>query len=278
MTAGTDFFSEFVEHARRGKIITVGVEEGRTKTTKFPQSTYWAVPVFDFGSLTYSKDDMDELGKEFPTALSLIGENGVQLPFPRCIFAFTDPDKTCRGEWLSQPDFFELIQEEDRIYVHNFFRSIVRGKAVWMYEDDRVSFDRFTREAQMPDRYAGFIDGKTSDHVDIVRQKVQHTVLAATMINMKRAKQVVQESCALASVNLGRAKANLSPISNTIKISIAESEATGKGRGGSRPSSVRSPHDRRSHFRTLASGKVIAVRASAIHGGASTPRHYEVRL
>lgn len=44
-----------------------------------------------------------------------------------------------------------------------------------------------------------------------------------------------------------------------------------------RPGSMKRPHERRSHYRTLRGGKVVAVRSSSIRGGTGRPRSYRVR-
>jgi hypothetical protein len=79
----------------------------------------------------------------------------------------------------------------------------------------------------------------------------------------------------LVRVNRGRARGKLAPLPAVRLIDLTKFHpSTGGTESGG---GLVRPHDRRGHYRTLQTGRIVPVRPAKIHGGSDSPPKYTVR-
>lgn len=88
-----------------------------------------------------------------------------------------------------------------------------------------------------------------------------------------------QQPDVLRAINAGRAKSKnqlLMPVPDFIVIRNDLPSSNSRNADSEGSGTAKSPHDRRGHIRRLASGKLVRVRPSKIHGGGDRPPVYAV--
>ena len=261
--------ASLAEASRRNRVYEVP-EFGEPYQTGFGRD--WHHPSFDF-SRVLDNLDVDELAQVVEDFVQADIDGTINLPFPKCLYIF---QHRC-----GDLDVLNLVQSTTGITAEVFIRLIAPdgGSQAWYRPPMNFSFDFstgiFRTDRRISERHLLASDGT----YDVVINRLYAIVAVGTVLLGRDVEREVQPGGqTLRESNLGREKGKLNPIPEIITIKLKKRRPAPSVCGPIDTSGVpRSPHNRRAHVRHLRSGKVIPVRASAIHGGGD-PRHYQIFL
>ena len=267
--------ASLADASRRGKVFDFD-HSGLKIQKSFGKD--WHHPSFDFDDLC-NPDRIDLIGTHKTSSLiQEFGRRGVggtlHLPFPECLYIL----RSTNGD----VEVLHLHQKKHEIAARLFVHTASPGSREKHWFHVPVHFSYNLSEAQFR---SGCLMGyempyetvQTFHHLsnDVFSALVVGTML---MLDRRIEREVQPGGQTLRESNLGREKGKLKPIPEIITINLTKRRPAPSVCGPIDTSGVpRSPHNRRAHVRHLRSGKVIPVRASAIHGGGD-PRHYQIFL
>ena len=261
--------ASLAEASRRNRVYEVP-EFGESYQTGFGRD--WHHPSFDFSRVvdTLDVDDLAQLVEDF---IQADVDGTINLPFPECLYI----SKHKSGDVY----VLRLIQSNKGIAAETFIWSIAPDgkRETWYRPPMNFSFDFATGVLS--------VDKTISKHHLLVTDGTYNVVInrlfaifaiGTALLGRHVEREVQPGGQTLRESNLGREKGKLHPIPEIITINLTKRRPAPSVCGPIDTSGVpRSPHNRRAHVRHLRSGKVIPVRASAIHGGGD-PRHYQIFL
>jgi hypothetical protein len=274
--------AHFAEAARNKRVALIQyVGDDAIRLSMLNAGRHWAFPCLNFGQLDDTADATKSWSPEVWNETWAEGvehvENGTfRLPFEECAYLFHYADNQQKYETVNL------------IHLATMADGILGETYIWQPSHPNSLLQGWTKH---PFQFVIMNDGTIewslhpSTRIDthLVKEyeadvKATYTkVICATMLLTHGAKST-SPSAYVAGVNNGRALGKLKPLPDTITIDLSSRYRSGSRlQGGFNTGVVRQPHDRRGHYRTLKSGKIIPVKASQIHGGSSQSRVYNVR-
>ena len=259
--------ASLADACRRSRVYEVN-EFGNTYKTSFRRD--WHHPSFDFSRVLHTLD-LDEHVEAFEEFVEAATNGTAQLPFPECLYI-------CQHK-SGDAYVLRLVQSNAGIAAESFIWSgPPNGRSqIWYKPPMAFSFYHatgiFLAEKAIPNDHLLASDGT----YDVVIHRLFAIVAVGTALLARPVEREVQPGGqALSAANSGRERGNLKPIPEIITISLGHCHSSETAHRAIRTDHIpRRPHNRRAHHRHLRSGKVIPVRASAIHGGGD-PRHFEI--
>lgn len=264
--------ASLAEASRRGKVFEFA-KTGKPYPKCFGRD--WHYPSFDFGKLLLGDRDGYVDWSAHPHTLDNFAEAGaagtLNLPFPECMYIFQTGRKDLQVLHVTQSS--NVITGESYVWTN-----ISSVGMTWCHAPVRFSINLLSCECIANWTSSSFLPWDVNDKLCRVSESFHIMVAVGTMIlldhNHEREVQPSDEG--LRATNNGRAKVSLAPIPEVITIRLNKRSPARLARQMINTDSVpRRPHNRRAHYRHLRSGKVIPVRASAIHGGGD-PRHFQI--
>lgn len=253
--------------SRRNRVYEVP-EFGEFYQTGFGRD--WHYPSFDF-SRALDALDFNEQVQAVEDFIKAGVSGTINLPFPECLYI----SKHKSGD----VHVLRLIQSADGIAAETFIWSIAphgKGEA-WYRAPVHFCYDfstgGYTADWWISEQHPLARDGLSN----VISDGLFVIVAVGTAMLGRHIKQEVQSGGqALRATNSGRARSKLRPIPEIITISLGRPHFSQKAQQAISTDRIPCrPHNRRAHYRHLRSGKVIPVRASAIHGGGD-PRHFQI--
>lgn len=197
-----------------------------------------------------------------------------RLPFEECVYVFHYADTPQKYEGVN---LLHLVTSGDEVTgeCYNWQPSAPGRMRQWNKEP--WQFTIINRDgidwAIEPDFERQLPMSVATEYVHNMRASYTK-VICATML-MRCGENASEPTEYVSGINRGRALGKLAPLSDTISVRF-DHAAVQQAYPSGGFSGARQPHDRRGHYRTLKSGKVVPVKSSKIHGGASAPRNYVV--
>jgi hypothetical protein len=243
----------------------------------FSAGTDWAIPSFNFG-------DLDNVGHS-PEAWSRavweetwrkgakhISEGTFRLPFDECAYLFHYSETHARYE---SANLLHLVTSGDEIIGECYFwqpnapgRMGQWTKDAWQFTIINGSGIEWAIEPNFERQLPMHVAADYHENAKASYSKV----ISATML-LGKGRGTSQSSEYVCGVNRGRALGKLAALPDTVSIRFDQAALShAAGTGGT--SGVRQPHNRRGHYRTLRCGRVVPVKPSKVHGGASQARTY----
>lgn len=267
------------EHFRRGQVMVLRKESGnRLLVEKLPRQNYWNIPSFDLGYL-FDENSPDRLNTAKFDSIEmevkrLALEGKIYMPFQDCAFIarLSETNDSAESTTLVR------VKTDDEVITGEVF--------VWCFRKQNPHIEwhkqpfKFTLsssglyEIEFHDQFKDNAGRKSLARFVIVGRECAHFVAKAVVLLSEG--EMITEHCEYtARINRKRSLNRLGQLPQTIRVRLGA--AVGR-RGAASPGtgSGRQPHDRRGHYRKLASGQVVFVNASKINGGADRPRSYEV--
>jgi len=264
---------------RRGRVNVIRKEFGRTVfVDKIPRGCNWSVPSFDFGHL-FDPNSPDKCDEEQLTCinneLERIARFGkITLPFNDCAFIarFSESEDSSAGVRLIRAKRIgENVVGEDYIYKH--FEGEV-GTSWLKQPGDFVISPGGHVKIRMDSEYVTESDKKCVDsRFDVISESSGSLLLGIVLLSIGEKSTIDCESSA--HVNKKRSLNKLRPLPPTIKVRLGAVRVQG-GESARGSGSSKQPHNRRGHYRKLASGKIVFVSGSRINGGTEKTRSYKV--
>jgi hypothetical protein len=259
--------ASLAEASRRNRVYEVP-EFGECYQTSFGRD--WHHPSFDFSRVLDALDVNEQVQAVEDFIEAGVGGT-INLPFPECLYI----SKHKSGD----VHVLRLIQSADGIAADAFIWSIApHGKGQAWYRAPVhfcyvCSTGVYTADWRISDQHPLARDGS----YDVISERLFMIVAVGTAVLGRHIEQEVQSGGqALRATNSGRERSKLRPIPEIITISLGKRHFSQKAQQAINTDRVPCrPHNRRAHYRHLRSGKVISVRASAIHGGGD-PRHFQI--
>lgn len=262
----SDHFADFVEAARRGRVVMHDRYDRLQPANLFDFSG--AIPHIDFGTITFDEEQMNALGQPYDEALNRVYDNPISFPFDEFAIVYEGPK------------FIEvlLITSEPGM---NVFHLRSYGKRTsqnhWVSSYEVATLDCDTGAITFRGERYKELDFDFDLLGKVVQEEYQTVMICLALLSMESTKRESCMSERLASVNRGRAKGKLPPIPDTIRITLGKPTVTSSASIGATGITQR-PHDRRGHVRRLKSGRIVPVRAYSVHGGSGVTRRYEVSV
>ena len=259
--------ASLAEASRRNRVYEVP-EFGECYQTSFGRD--WHHPSFDFSHVLDALDVNEQVQAVEDFIKAGVGGT-INLPFPECLYI----SKHKSGDVY----VLRLIQSNTGIAAETFIWSTAPdGKSKTWFRPPMDFFFDFETGIFSPDEPISKHHLSVSDGTyDVVIHRLYRIVAVGTALLGRPIEWEAQPGGqTLHKINLGREKGSLKPIREIITISLANRRPAPSECAPIDTSGVpRCPHNRRAHLRHLRSGKVIPVRASAIHGGGD-PRDYQI--
>lgn len=239
----------------------------------------WAMPSFNFGRLddvghsadAWSRTVWDEMWRQ---GSDHITAGTFRVPFAECVYLFRYSEDQSRYESVN---LLHLVTSGDEITGECYSWSpnapghmCEWTKSPWQFTITNGSSIEWAIEPQFEAQLPAHLAARYHEDAKAAYTKV----ICATMLLAEgcRSSEATEY---VAGVNRGRALGKLAPLPDTVSLRFGQTTLSRSypARGSS---GARQPHDRRGHYRTLRSGRVVPVRSSKIHGGADQSRTYSI--
>lgn len=267
------------EHFRRGWVNVIQKQFGSAIfVDKIPRSDKWNVPSFDFGHL-FDPNSPDRCDGEQLTSIDnevgRISRAGkFTLPFNDCVFIeqfYQSEDNSAGVRIIRAKITGENIVGEE--YIYTYFAGEVGTSWLKQPGDFVVSPDGYV-EIRMDSEYFNESDKECVDsRFDIINESSGSLLRGIVLLSIGETSTINCEH--LTRLNKKRSLNKQRPLPATIKVRLGAARVQG-GEAVRGSGSTKQPHNRRGHYRKLASGKIIFVNGSRINGGTDKTRSYKV--
>ena len=224
-------------------------------------------PTFEFGLLPHSWDEQEMYWQALDEACQALDEGRFSLPFPQVWYTEvrTAPD----GRQMRIAMFAEAIEGGVRLHVV-FGHPTLPKWTLWAEHFEIFDSEYFHSIGDPDDPNLALIKhGETDGPVrDLL-------VLTALLMRPGTVTEKIIPSEKLQAHNQLRRQRGLPALPVVHRVIQLDHEGASYRGVSSGLGNPKRPHDRRGHARTLKSGKVVTVRACAIHGGGHRT-HYRV--
>lgn len=241
--------------------------------------TAWDLPSFNFGGLDDQTSSPDAWTKDvwdatWHAGLSLIEAGKFRLPYEECVYLFHFAENASMCESVN---LIHLVTNGDDVIGEIFFRQPHGPSGLNGWTKSPSQFTIINGEtiewAVEPAFAATLTPEKLRDYSEDCKASYTKAICATVLLSQGAERSMPSERTAV--VNRGRVLGKLAPLPDTVTVRF-DHAAIGRHYEGAGTGGHRQPHNRRGHYRTLRSGKVIPVSSSRIHGGAEE-RQYDVR-
>jgi hypothetical protein len=267
------------EHFRRGRVNVIQKQfKGAVFVDKVPRIDNWNVPSFDLGHLfdpnsPYQCDENqltcidNEVGR-----IARVGK--ITIPFNDCAFIerFSQSKDNSAGVRIirAKRTGEKVVGEE---YLYTYFGGEVGASWIKQPGDFVVSPEGYV-EIRVDGEYFRESDKECVDsRIDIISEASASLLRGIVLLSLGETSTMHCEH--LARVNKKRSLNKQRPLPPTIKVRLGAVRVQG-GESARGSGSSKQPHNRRGHYRKLASGKIVFVSGSRINGGTDKARSYKV--
>ncbi len=267
--------ASFTEAARKGQVVKVAERREALSLRLEPMEPIkeWAVASFNFGFLddvgrhpdAWTKIEWDALWEQ---GKQKIIDGTLTLPFERCFYMFHFSDSPTKYEMIN---LYHLESKQGLMVGHCFSWSPSAPGVMSRWTLAPYSFVISCLDQSVDwaiDPTARLSSADIAEYEADARAGYTK-VIAATMFLKATNHHRHPASSAHQAANNGRARGKLDPIPDILRVNLHRSCSVP---ATSASGSLKAPHERRGHYRTLADGREIPIKPALIHGGPPLPR------
>ena len=275
------WINRFTKQARGGfEVVATGAE-----------TYHWAkLPVFDFGHLQ-DPTSPDFLGQSFTGSItdecfklanSLLNSGEFHLPFSECIYIIRYYETSHGFETIH---LLHLPEEDGEISCDTYFRQPKiqsRAKRRWgvcPFQFTLVNGDGRAEKGYLSKHYDERVDFDPECWSSVQQDLLgKSTDMAVATLLLRQPAGAVTTAAVHGDLNPPQLNEQdvKEPAFGVKTVAVNRVRLMSHLRGLTFDRSAKAPHERRGHYRTLRSGRIVPVKSSKIHGGSDEASVYNV--